>query len=291
MAVPGCARRGKQKSECRMQHAETGGVSRQGQGQPGRGPSWKNALSFELRPAQCCQNHPRPPYRRRHPAQGPTGKQAENTKRIPTKYEENTKRIRRQHRGIPQATRSHAACPTLCAVRPPLLLEPVFHRQPANMIKMPDIARYQNEPVTFGGGGNQTIPVAGRCAQRFPLCPKVAGQDCLVELGRRRAGRGMTLGFNSLQNLEDGRVIRNTLGIEVGAIRQTSQLPPTGRRSACPMSGESGTNRLLFLLREALDQFDDVQRRRTHGQSLHSNPPSNKGFLPPQPNVGLGKSQ
>jgi len=113
----------------------------------------------------------------------------------------------------------------------------------------------------------------------------------LVEPGCRRAGRGMTLGFNSLQNLEDGRVIRNTHGIEVGAIRQTSQLPPTGRRSACPMSGKSGTNRLLFLLREALDQFDDVQRRRTHGQNSHSNPPSNKGFLPPQPNVGLGKSQ
>jgi len=42
----------------------------------------------------------------------------------------------------------------------------------------------------------------------------------------------------------------------------------TAQRSACPMSGESGTNRLLFLLREALDQFDDVQRRRTYGQNL-----------------------
>ena len=41
------------------------------------------------------------------------------------------------------------------------------------------------------------------------------------------------------------------------------------------MSGESGTNRLMFLLREAHDQFDDVQRRRTHRQNLHSNPPSN----------------
>jgi len=57
------------------------------------------------------------------------------------------------------------------------------------------------------------------------------------------------------------------------------------------MSGESGTNRLLFLLREAFDQFDDVQRRRTHGQSLQPNPPSIKGFLPPQRNEGLGKSQ
>jgi len=46
------------------------------------------------------------------------------------------------------------------------------------MIKMPDIARYQNQPVSFGGGGNQTIPVAGRCAQRFPLCPEITGQDC-----------------------------------------------------------------------------------------------------------------
>jgi hypothetical protein len=153
------------------------------------------------------------------------------------------------------------------------LLEPVLQGQPANVIKMPDIARYQNQPVSFGAGGNQTISVAS------------------VEPGRRRAGRGMTLGFNSLQNLEDGRVIRNPLGIEVGAIRQTPQLPPPGRQSACPMSGESGTNRLLFIFWEAFDQFNDVHRRRTHGQSLHPNPPSNKGFLPPQRNVGLGKSQ
>ena len=101
----------------------------------------------------------------------------------------------------------------------------------------------------------------------------------------------MTLGFNSLQYLEDGRVVRNTLGIEVGTIRKTSQLPPLGRRSARPMSGESGTNGLLFLLREAFDQFDDVQHRCTHGQSLHPNPPSNKGFWAPQRNVVLGKAQ
>ena len=90
-----------------MQHAKTGEVPCQGQGQPGRGPSWKNALSFELRPAQCCQNHPRPPYRRRRPAQGPTGKQAENTKRIPTKYEENTKRIRREYEENTKTTPGH----------------------------------------------------------------------------------------------------------------------------------------------------------------------------------------
>jgi len=222
------------------------------------------------------------------------------------------------------------------------LLEPVFHGQAAHMIEMPDVASCQDQVVSLGGGGNQTVPVADRRAQRFPLRPKIAGEDGRrwaegqyrkvrqhvrlhplpqlvagrsdsgaetdfleaddrgeqgfrlglepgldtrireatnqlaenvgiqqihdsVEGGRRRAGHDVPFRFNSLQNLEEGIVVRDAIGIEVGAIGQTLELAPLGTRSGCPRSGQSGTNSTLLLLREAFDQFDDVQRRRAHG--------------------------
>ena len=101
----------------------------------------------------------------------------------------------------------------------------------------------------------------------------------LFECRRRRAGHRMSFRFNARQNLENWRIVWDAIGIQVVSIRKTLKLAALGTDHGRPMSGEGDTNSLLFLVREAFYQFNNVQSRRTHNDNLRQIQQANKPFV------------
>jgi len=96
-----------------------------------------------------------------------------------------------------------------------------------------------------------------------------------VELGRRTGGHSVAILLDLLQDLENRVVIRDAIGVVVGAIRKASQFPPQGAAEILRMSGQLGADRPLVLRGQAFDQLNNMQCGRAHSKNLPL-PPENR---------------
>jgi len=85
-----------------------------------------------------------------------------------------------------------------------------------------------------------------------------------IKGGRRRAGFAMALILDLFEDLKNGIVVGNAGGIEIRTVRQPWKLSPLRPDADGRPPGQSITNGLLILVRQAFHEFNDVQGDHTH---------------------------
>src|SRR5437773_11965611 len=86
----------------------------------------------------------------------------------------------------------------------------------------------------------------------------------LSEVGGRRTWSEVPLRFDLVQDLKDRIIVRNTMRIVVGAVREAPQLAPFGLVKLGRVPGQLIANRLLLRRWQALHQLNDMQCGGTH---------------------------